>query len=461
MGLSQIQIPNPLEKTIGEIRSRVNTLIKQYKSLANYGRPYLEDLREVAVIYYVNNKLGVGLNQLADMIGVDKTSLYKLVKKIEEEHRVAITDPSTKKVTVVEVTPDQLINIVESEILQVTAKQRVADPFMSSIIKRFFNSPCVERQSRLNERLCYNELEKKQAIAVVKEIMEYILNNKPNVPSNPDFWSRDILVPIVQELYKDPYTRYNKLKLLRRIPEFRPMLKGLQGAYKRVVKGREKTTALFYNDYLKLKKLWKNKELKDHEFLPVWLHVTAGPREGWGSEEAKNENLDLDNVKTSLIGLKWENIEFVGGIPILKIYENKTRTWWRCDLTWLDPEVAEYFIKKYYRKQGSIIKTLLGRDKLTVREFKEYYTKLVREISKKLELPFELVPHDLRRSHISILAELGVPMEIAVSGLMDLGVGWENLDTALQFYLRFSKYAKSKIIESINMRKRELDFTSE
>jgi len=49
------------------------------------------------VIYYVNAKLGIGLNQLADMIGVDKTSLYKLVRRIEEEHRVAITDPSTKK----------------------------------------------------------------------------------------------------------------------------------------------------------------------------------------------------------------------------------------------------------------------------------------------------------------------------------------------------------------------------
>jgi len=245
MGVTQIQIPSPLEKTIGEIKNRVSTLIKQYKSLANYGRPYIEDVKEVAVIYYVNAKLGIGLNQLADMIGVDKTSLYKLVRRIEEEHRVAITDPSTKKVTVVDVTPDQLINIVENEILQVTAKQRVADPFMSSIIKKFWDTPCVERQSRLNERLCYNEVEKKQAIAVVKEIMEYILNNKPNVPSNPDFWSRDIIIPIIQELYKDPYTRYHKLTALRRIPEFRAMLKGLQGAYKRVVKGERKQPLYF------------------------------------------------------------------------------------------------------------------------------------------------------------------------------------------------------------------------
>jgi len=138
---------------------------------------------------------------------------------------------------------------------------------------------------------------------------------------------------------------------------------------------------------LKLKKLWRNKELEDHEFLLVWLHITTGSREGWGSEDVKSENIDLDDVKTSLIGLKWENIEFVGGTPILKIYENKTKTWWRCDLTWLDPEVAEYFIKTYYRKQGSIVKTLLGRDKLTVKEFKNYYTKLVKKISKLLELP--------------------------------------------------------------------------
>jgi DNA-binding MarR family transcriptional regulator len=193
------QIPSPIQKIFSQVSERIRNLIKQYKSLANYGRSYIEDIKEIAVIYYVNNKLGVGLNQIADWLGVDKTSLYKLLKRIEEEHRVAITNPSTRKVEVIEVTPDQLINIVENEILQIQAKQRVADPFVSSIIRKFWENP-VERQAKTSERLYYNESEKKETIRVVREIMNYILNNKPDVPSNPDFWSREMLIPVIQEL---------------------------------------------------------------------------------------------------------------------------------------------------------------------------------------------------------------------------------------------------------------------
>jgi integrase len=450
------QIPTPIQKVFSQISDRIRNLIKQYRSLANYGRPYVEDLKEVAVIYYCNAKLNIGLNQIADFLGVDKTSLYKLVKRIEDEHRVAITDPSTKKVTVIDVTPDQLISIVENEILQVQAKQRVADPFASSIIRKFWESN-VERQAKTSERLYYNEREKKDTIRVVREVMNYILNNKPDVPSNPDFWTREILISVIQELWKDPYERYNYVKLLRRIPEFRTLLKGLQGAYLRVIRGREKLTVIFYSDYLKLKELWKNGVLSDSEFLLVWLHIVTGAREGWGSEDVTSEKQDIDDVRTSLIGLKWENLEFVGSTPVLKIYENKTRTWWRCDLTWLDQEVAEYFVKKYYKPSGSIIKTLLNKDKLAVAEFAKWYYKTLRKISKLLELQFTLKPHDMRRSHISILAELGVPMEVSCGGLLDFGVGWEDLKTALVFYTRFSRYAKAKIFESMNERKREIE----
>jgi len=450
------QIPPPIQKILSQISERIRGLIRQYKSLANYGRPYVEDLKEVAVIYYLNSKLGLGLNQIADFLGVDKTSLYKMIKRIEEEHRVAITNPSTRKVEVVEVTPDQLINIVENEILQVQAKQRVADPFASSIIRKFWENP-VERQAKTSERLYYNESEKKETIRVVREVMNYILNNKTDIPSNPDFWTREILIPIIQEMWKDPYERYTKIKLLRRITEFRLMLKGLQGAFMRIVKGREKTTALFYADYLKLKRAWKEGKLSDTEFLIIWLHITTGAREGWGSEEITSLRLDLEQVKTSLIGLRWENIEFIGNTPILKIYENKTRSWWRCDLTWLDSEVSEYFIKNYYREKGSIIKTLLNKESLTVIEFKRYYEKLMKKISKLLGLQYELNPHDMRRSHISILAELGIPMEVACAGLMDFGVGWEDLKTALTFYTRFSRYAKAKVFELMNERKREIE----
>jgi integrase len=301
----------------------------------------------------------------------------------------------------------------------------------------------------------YNEEEKRETIRVVKKIMEYILNNKPDLPSNPDFWTKDMLVPILQEMFKDKVERYNAIKLLKRIPEFRAVLTGLQGSYMRLIKGREKTTALFYIDYLSLKRAWEMGLLSDEEFLIIWLHIVTGAREGYESRDVKSSQ-DLDEVKTSLIGLRWENLEFVGGVPILKIYENKTKSWWRCDLTWLDSEVAEYFIKKYYRKEGNIIKTLLGKDKLTVAQFKRWYYRLMDKVRETLGLPYELEPHDMRRSHISILAELGVPMEISCGGLMDFGVGWEDLKTALTFYTRFSRYAKAKIYELMNARKAEI-----
>jgi hypothetical protein len=145
-----------LSKTLDSVRSRVSQLVKQYKSLANYGRPYFESIHEVATVYYLNAKLGVGLNEIAEYLGVDKTSLYKLIKRIENEKRVSITDPQSKRVITVEVTPDQLINIVESEILQITAKQRITDPFMSSIIKEFWEKP-VQRQANIDRRAYYNE----------------------------------------------------------------------------------------------------------------------------------------------------------------------------------------------------------------------------------------------------------------------------------------------------------------
>jgi Phage integrase family. len=183
----------------------------------------------------------------------------------------------------------------------------------------------------------------------------------------------------------------------------------------------------------------------------LWLHITTGAREGWGSEAVKLSD-PLDNVNTSLIGLKWENLEFTADTVILKVYEHKTQKTWTTDLSWLDKEIVPIFLK-YKRDKGNIIKTLTGCK--TVKQIKNYYEKLVKKISTLLELPFELTPHDMRRSHISILAELGVPMEISCGGLLDFGVGWENLDTALIFYTRFSRYAKQKLLELAEIRKKK------
>jgi len=442
------QIPPPLEKVVFSIAQRVEALKKQYKSLANWGRPYFYDLKEVATVYYLNKKLNIGLNNLAFKLGVDKTSLYKVINRIDSEKRVAIYNESERKVVVVDADPDELINIVEAEILQVSAKQKITDPFKSAIIREFWENQ-IERMTRVpGRRTYYNEAEKRETIRVVQEIMNYLASK--DQPSNPDYWTKELLLTALEELYPEPKQRREKILLLRRIPQFRGWLAGKVGAVRRFI--TPKLTVLYYEDYVRLKSLWKEGKVDDPLMLIIWLHITTGAREGWGSEASVNV-VDLDDAKTSLIGLKWENLNGA----ILRIYEHKTLKEWTADLTWLDEELFNVFIK-YRQSRGSIIKTITGLK--TVREFKAWYTARLKEVSKLLGLHFTLTPHDMRRSHISILAELGVPLENALSGLLDFGVGWEDVTTALVFYLRFSKYTKQKLYETIKARKTEIETRS-
>ena len=113
---------------------------------------------------------------------------------------------------------------------------------------------------------------------------------------------------------------------------------------------------------------------------------------------------------------------------------------------------------KYRKERGSIIKSITNIR--TVGEFRDWYSDLLKKVSKMLKLNFTLKPHDMRRSHISILAELGIPLEYALSGNLDFGVGWEDVSTALIYYLRFSRYTKLKLFEMMQNRKAEISSLS-
>lgn len=436
-------IPRALREKVDRVRERVNVLTRQYKSLSNYGRPIFEDVSEIAVVYYLNEKLGVGLNVIADYLGVDKTSVYNLVKKIKEKGIVSITNPQTRKVESVSVNPQDLINIVESEILSISSKTKIKDPLQSSIIKEFMTKN-IERLANRDRRTYYNDREKLQTVRAVEYLMD--LAEKAGLPTNPDFWDKETLLKLLDNITELRKKR-EIIKLLRRVPAWRNWLEGYVGAEKKFI--IPKMSVLFYKDYLKLKELMARGEISENDFLIIWLHLLTGAREGWKSEST-TDNL-LENVNTSLIGLKWENLEKVGDSWILKVYEHKTRKTWSCDLSWLDPDIVPIFLK-YRKDKGSIIATLSGCK--TVREFEKYYRKLLKEISEKLNLEFTIVPHDLRRSHISILAELGVPLEVAVSGLLDFGVGWEDLSTALIFYTRFSRHKKEMLLKELRERQK-------
>lgn len=447
MELGGKPVPKPLEPLVIGLRDRVKELEQRYGSLSKWGRPIFFDIKEVATIYWLNEKIGISLDRLSHFLGLDKTSLYKVVRRIKEEGKVSIYDTNENRVKTVSMKPEELLDVVE-EIMGVTTKQKIMDPFQSNIVRKFWESRIEKRAKLAGKPAFLSDKIKRETIRIISDIMSWLKDNRPNVPTNPDYWTPEIVEDALWSIYKDYRRVAEAMIALRRIPEWNTWFKGRIGAVTKRINPR--LSVLFYNDYLKIKRLYNEGKIGEGEFLAVWLHITTGAREGY---TLYSEKLSLDNpeVNSSLIGLRWENLSKVGDSYILKIYESKTAKWWTCDLSWLDDSVIPIFLK-YAREKGNIMKDLLGVN--TVGEFRERYRNIMKKLSKLLELPFELKPHDLRRSHLSILAELGIPMEYSISGYMDFGVGWEDAKTALVFYLRFSKYTKEVLKKQIEERKK-------
>lgn len=445
------QIPKTLEAELVNIRDRVAQLTKQYKTLSAWGRPYLFSIDEVATIYYVNNVLGVSLDRLSNFLGVDKTSLYKIIRKIDGEHRVSYYDVKEAKVITTNITPEELITKIEEK-LNISTKSKISDPLASSIIRKFMTEDIEKRAKVVGHNPTLNEKQKKEVLKIVKDLMNYF--NDVGKVSNPDMWEEREIEKALWEVYKEYPKVSRAMIILRRVPEWKNWFEGKIGAVTKRV--NPKMSVIYYSDYVKIKDKYLRGLLNEDEFLIIWLHLTTGAREGY-TLYSKDMDLDNESVKSSLVGLKWENLSKVGNTYILKVWESKTSKWWSTDLSWLDEEIIPILLK-YSREKGSIVKSITGLK--TVGEFVDYYRDVLQKISKMLELPFILKPHDIRRSHISILAELGVPLELAVSGHMDFGVGWEDLKTAVVFYLRFSKYVKQQIMKNIQLRKEELKMST-
>lgn len=441
-----MEIPSICMEKIESLKQRVKEIEARYKSLASYGRPYLEDLDEVACIVYSNVKMGLSLDKLAKMISVDKTSLYKLLKRVENEQKCTIYDRSTNSISIIKTTINELIQRVEDR-LQARAKARILDPLESSIIRKYVTSDIPKRAKIEGKPKFLSERTKRFTLTVVRRLMEYFNNN--GGVTNPDLWNEDMVEKALFEIYKTPKKIRVAMKAIRTIPEFSKWFTGRIG--REIKYSTLKTTFISYEHYIKLKELWKTGKITDSEFLVVWLHLVTGAREGVEVYGVKSST-DLDNCNSSLVGLKWENMYRSNGTWYIIVYESKTNKEWNCDLTWLDPDPVEVLIK--YKTTGSIIKTLTKQDK--VYKFYMWYLQTLRKISELLDLGFTLKPHDIRRSHISILAELGVPLEVAVTGNMDFGVGWEDLTTAVVYYLRYSKYVKQRIISEIRTRQQEI-----
>lgn len=454
MELGGKEIPQVLEKKLIQIRDRVHELMKQYGSLARWGRPYFYSIDEVATIVWLNEKLNISLDRIAKFIGVDKTSLYKTLKKVESG-KVSYYDEKEGRVKVEMKTKDELIAIVE-EMLETRAKAKVTDPMVSAIIRKFMESKVRKRAIVKGHSEYLSDSDKRSVITVVRKIMNYINEKGLPYPSNPDLWNEDIVLDVLNKMLEEgiisPRLKRSYMIKLRAIPEWSNWFKGLMGASVKYAEPVERV--IFYKDYMRLKEAVKKGELSEREFLVIALHISTGAREGKRALRPKD---DLDKAKTSLVGIRWENITWRGELYedscVIKVYESKTDKWWRCDPSWLDKDICR-LLRKYAKKEGSVVKTLSG-----IRyndEFWKWYHDVLRKASKILELPYTLKPHDMRRSSLSIKAELGIPLELAVSDKMPLGVGWEDLKTAVVYYLRFSRYTLMRIRSLIEQSKSEI-----
>jgi len=441
-------IPKDLEKILFSVRDRVRDLVKTYGTLARWGRPFFFDVKEIATIIYVNEKFNVSLDELAKLLNVDKTALYRIAKRVREEGRASYYDENEKTVKQVQLTVQDCFSIIE-EMLEAKAKITIADVTQSKAIQDFLSKPIRKRAVIAGHDVYLSDADKAKIVRIVQRVMDY-MREKGIQPLNPDFWSEDQVLQTLERMVNDGViTQEQKRQFMikmRSIPAWRNWFEGLIGAATKFAKPVERV--IFYKDYLKVKEFWRQGKLTEQEFLVFALHLATRAREGWESGN------DLEDAKSSLCGLKWENVSWRGDFRedsiTIKIYEHKTNKWWYCDPSWLDVEISQ-LLRKYAREKGSIIASITKLK--SIKDFENWYKRTLKKISKLLELPFTLSPHDIRRSGLSILAELGVPLEIACSDRLALGVGWEDLKTAYVYYLRFSKTTKERVLREIEAAK--------
>lgn len=439
--ISFTQIPRPITHVFFSLRDRILDIKKKYKTLANYGFPPYESLEEIAVIYGLIEFYGFDYNTIARELGLDKTSIYRLMKRIRTKGVVQIYDKQEGKAKAVEVSHNELMDIFNELRQSKGAKKDLADITQSKIIQEWLKNP-VKRASKSLVRKTLSQRQIKTTLRVIRDVAE--LMKKEGLPSNPDLWQEDDVRKVLEKYIND----INKLRfykmMLRRV--WNNWFEGEIGAVTKFIKPKE--TVLYYEDYLKIKKLFNEGKIPKEVFVIVSLHITTGAREGIST-----------NDNSSLWGITWDNVVIRNErVETIYIYESKTlKTWSLKFVDWLEPELPkllyEYFNKRKDNKER-VVTTITGIDNKT--RFFSWYKKWLKKISEMLNLPFKLTPHDMRRSHISILAELEVPLEIAVTD-NGFGVGWEDLKTAVLFYLRFSKRRIERTLQQIQAIKKEIE----
>jgi integrase len=445
------------------------------------GRPLFESLDEVAIVYYAIKNSDI--SKVARIIGYEVPALWRVVKKIEEEFKVSYWDTKESKIVTITINPKELLDRVE-DMIKPKGKRIVQSVIDSNVIQEFIKNPV--KKTKTGKVRHYTKSEVRSTIRHISDVASRVDKDKDifekyglEVTNNPDIWASnrdyekviyEIIDRIAHEKYSDPIgvksCKAKYFMMFRRIQAFSNWFEGEIGASKRRSKPIPHT--IWYSDYLKLKEYLLNSN--DKEYRALWgiiaLHINTGAREGYESVEHELErlevrgikvdksindiDLDEDIVTTSLVGLKWDKVTVKDGkITSIEIYESKTEKVWLCLGIWLDRDLEQYLLKvrEFALSKGirSVVKSILMYEgvrfrngKYSVGAFERWYSSRVKEVTKTV-LGIKFTPHRLRSSHVSILAEFGVPLELSCSD-SGFGVGWEDLGTAVHYYLRFSRH---------------------
>ncbi len=465
-------LPVQIEEKLRGIRGFIQTLRKSYKDdLAKWGKPFFTR-EELIALLYAQNVLNVPDTQLERLTDISRVTLRKLAEKLAQGKELCYLTDDRERVECSKITLDEVKATVE-DWLRPKKPWEVKDIMESEIIRKFIANP-VKRSKRAR---------KYHSVKLSDRIVTIILTSYSKVIAklkergfkytNPDIWLdimkgsteygidketlQNEIYEAIKEICRESRNYSGCVKeyvvRLRAIPDLYEVgfLKGYAGAADHALRERIAKHGTF--EWLTLEDVAKLKmhfnATSDGEIkaciLTVLLHLETGAREGYSTLLNKPGD-DLDEARSSLVGLKWENVVFENGrAKGLSILETKTESVWRLSQFWLNPEFEELLprLKEYADKHGykSIVKTILhyyGLKYDSIEMFSRWYrmkcVPLIRGITGK-----NVRPHDIRASHISILADIGVPLEVAVSPQSGFGSGWEDLRTAVMYYWRISE----------------------
>ena len=481
--MSQTLIPKPVEQKLLTIRDRIKELKKKYGSLARYGYPILQSEDEVIALVYAVKYGNMSIHELANTFNIEKMTVYRWFKSYEKKGCFRIYKDG--RVQEYCVSPDEVKKIVEEDWLKPSTKKYIKEVYESKCVQDFLKNPLkrsLVAPDIHGEKLSSSRI--KTIISRLANVVAYINEHKkeyPDLPSNPDEWDRkheSLLIDIITKIASERMAKKERgmiglrrlvrsyLISLRALPciNNKQLFKGKVGSATKVAIPIEET--LFLDHYLKLKRILfkESRSNEDKAFFTImFVHIWTGAREGWSSLEAiarvksrdikdlEKADLDDPDIDVGLIGLKWSKAIWEKGKLVgFRIWESKTGDEWVLRYRWLDDEMADHLerIYEFAKAKGidSVVKSILMYYRVkpyngtwSVNAFKRWYKKRVKEIPKLLgEKWKEFTPHRLRSAHISILAELRIPLEIVLSNV-GFGSGWFDLNTARIYYLRFSQ----------------------